>query len=165
MSINERFAELLKYKNISVKDASNMLSKSEMYIRKLMRKGESFGIEPIMAILNSINDVSADWLLTGEGPMLKTDTKKEKQGGTPGLNMESIIESIITGDPDEGKEAVDMQELSSIFDTKTDPALQRLFVRIMAGYSNKLRQIRELKEDVNRLSRRIDELEDQQKQQ
>ena len=72
MAINERFCELLKSKNISVKEAASIIGKSDMYVRKLMRTGESFGIEPAMAILNSMKDVSADWLLLGKGPMLKS---------------------------------------------------------------------------------------------
>lgn len=71
MGLNERFSELLKCKNISVKQAANIFGWSDGYIRKLMRKGESFGIDPVMVILNSMNDVSADWLLLGKGAMLK----------------------------------------------------------------------------------------------
>ena len=37
MTINERFAEILKTKNISVKEASVLIRKSEVYVRKLMR--------------------------------------------------------------------------------------------------------------------------------
>ena len=78
MAINERFCELLKSKNISVKEAASIIGKSDMYVRKLMRTGESFGIEPAMAILNSMKDISADWLLTGEGSMLKSSTAQKE---------------------------------------------------------------------------------------
>lgn len=47
MTINERFAEILKAKNISVKEAAKLLDRTDMYVRKLMRPGESFGIEPV----------------------------------------------------------------------------------------------------------------------
>ena len=46
MTINERFSEILKTKRISVKEAASIIGKSEVYIRKLIRPGESFGIEP-----------------------------------------------------------------------------------------------------------------------
>ena len=72
MTINERFAEILKAKNISVKEAAVLISKSEVYIRKLMRAGESFGIEPVLLILNSIEDVNPDWLLREKGTMFRT---------------------------------------------------------------------------------------------
>ena len=75
MDMNERFALYLNKMNISVKDAASIIGKSEMYVRKLMRSGESFGIEPVMAILNSMSDLSAEWLLRGKGDMiLKEDS-------------------------------------------------------------------------------------------
>lgn len=72
MTINERFALILKTKNISIKEASSILGKSEIYIRKLIRTGESFGIEPVITILNSITDINPDWLLSEKGDMFRT---------------------------------------------------------------------------------------------
>lgn len=74
MTINERFAEILRVKNISVKEAAMLIEKSEGYVRKLMRAGESFGIEPVLLILNSIESVNADWLLRGKGEMFLTES-------------------------------------------------------------------------------------------
>ena len=74
MTINERFAEILKAKSISVKEASVLISKSEVYVRKLMRAGESFGIEPVLLILNSIEDINPDWLLREKGSMFRNQS-------------------------------------------------------------------------------------------
>lgn len=95
MTINERFAEILKSKNISVKDAALLIGKSDVYVRKLMRAGESFGIEPVLLILNSIEDVNADWLLRGKGDMFKSSTATEVSNTTEGISgrLLSIIES------------------------------------------------------------------------
>lgn len=71
MTINERFAEILKVKNISVKEAAQLLGKSEGYVRKLMIPEQSFGIEPVKTILNSIEDINPDWLLNEKGDMLR----------------------------------------------------------------------------------------------
>ena len=71
MTINERFAEILKAKNISVKEAAKLLDRTDMYVRKLMRPGESFGIEPVTKILNSIYDINPDWLLSEKGNMFR----------------------------------------------------------------------------------------------
>ena len=70
MTINERFSEILKVKGISVKEAALIINKSEGYVRKLMVPNQSFGLEPVRAILNSIPDINSDWLITGEGEML-----------------------------------------------------------------------------------------------
>ena len=95
MTINERFAEILKTKNISVKDAASLIGKSDVYVRKLMRAGESFGIEPVLLILNSIEDVNADWLLRGKGDMFKSSTVTEVSSTTENISdrLLSIIES------------------------------------------------------------------------
>lgn len=95
MTINERFAEILKSKNISVKDAASLIGKSDVYVRKLMRAGESFGIEPVLLILNSIEDVNADWLLLGKGDMFKSSTATEVSNTTENISdrLLSIIES------------------------------------------------------------------------
>lgn len=95
MTINERFAEILKSKNISVKDAASLIGKSDVYVRKLMRAGESFGIEPVLLILNSIEDVNADWLLRGKGDMFKSSIVTEVSSTTENISdrLLSIIES------------------------------------------------------------------------
>lgn len=95
MTINERFAEILKSKGISVKEAASLIGKSEVYVRKLMRVGESFGIEPVLLILNSIEDVNAEWLLTGKGSMLKPSVASEPSIADDGISdrLLSIIES------------------------------------------------------------------------
>ena len=95
MTINERFAEILKTKNISVKDAASLIGKSDVYVRKLMRAGESFGIEPVLLILNSFEDVNADWLLHGKGDMFKSSTANDVSSATENISdrLLSIIES------------------------------------------------------------------------
>ena len=60
-----------------------------------MRAGESFGIEPVLLILNSIEDVNADWLLRGKGDMFKSSTVTEVSSTTENISdrLLSIIES------------------------------------------------------------------------
>jgi hypothetical protein len=93
MTINERFAEILKSKNISVKEAAPLIGKSEVYVRKLMRAGESFGIEPVLLILNSIEDVNPDWLLREKGNMFKKQSEVEESTPITNERLLSIIES------------------------------------------------------------------------
>lgn len=95
MTINERFAEILKNKGISVKEAARLINKSEVYVRKLMRAGESFGIEPVLLILNSIEDVNADWLLREKGSMFKSPDGPEASSANAAISdrLLSIIES------------------------------------------------------------------------
>lgn len=100
MTINERFAEILKSKNISVKEAAILFSKSEVYIRKLMRTGESFGIDPVLLILNSMDDISAEWLLTGRGEMLKSQSGMGESASNviQGNHNSNNVQHIAEGD-------------------------------------------------------------------
>jgi hypothetical protein len=93
MTINERFAEILKAKSISVKEASVLISKSEVYVRKLMRAGESFGIEPVLLILNSIEDINPDWLLREKGSMFRNQSDADNSSPITPERLFSIIES------------------------------------------------------------------------
>lgn len=93
MTINERFAEILKSKNISVKDTASLIGKSEVYVRKLMRAGESFGIEPVLLILNSIEDINPDWLLREKGNMFRRQSEMEESAPITNERLLSIIES------------------------------------------------------------------------
>lgn len=93
MTINERFAEILKSKNISVKDTASLIGKSEVYVRKLMRAGESFGIEPVLLILNSIEDVNPDWLLREKGNMFRMQSEMKEPVPITNERLFSIIES------------------------------------------------------------------------
>lgn len=93
MTINERFAEILKSKNISVKQAAILIGKSEVYVRKLMRAGESFGIEPVLLILNSIEDANPDWLLREKGSMFRNQPDMENSLPITPERLLSIIES------------------------------------------------------------------------
>lgn len=93
MTINERFAEILKSKNISVKDTASLIGKSEVYVRKLMRAGESFGIEPVLLILNTIEDVNPDWLLREKGNMFRMQSEMKEPAPITNERLFSIIES------------------------------------------------------------------------
>ena len=158
MAINERFCELLKSKNISVKEASRMLSKSEAYIRKLLRPGESFGIDPVYCILNGIPDVSAEWLLNGTGNMLKDspsngDAKKESDLKR---KDEAISEAIRTNETD----SIHIDE-APVIDKITDVKLLQFIAKLYYNYVEKISTIQKLEEQIRQMQVYISKLEEQ----
>lgn len=83
-TINERFAHLLKEKQISIKEMAHRMGKSEVYVRKLTQAGQSFGIEPVRATIDALPDVSPDWLLYGRGDVLRPRLTTNTEGrGVP----------------------------------------------------------------------------------
>ena len=152
-TINERFAELLKHKNISVKDASRMLSKSEAYIRKLLRPGESFGIDPVYCILNGIPDVSAEWLLNGTGAMLKDPTsdvsdRKRKDEAIPEAIRANETASILIDEV-------------PIIDSITDIKVLQFITKLCYNYFDKINTIHRLEEQIKQMKGYILQLEEQ----
>ena len=67
-TIKERTLEFIKYKGISMKEFEIKCSLSTGYITS-MRKG--FGPEKLNNVLTSYPELNRDWLLYGEGKMLK----------------------------------------------------------------------------------------------
>lgn len=73
VSVRQRIVSVLKEKGVTI----NSLSKgNKAFQRKLNRQineGAVITIETITSILNAFPDVSAEWLLTGDGTMIKSE--------------------------------------------------------------------------------------------
>lgn len=68
--MNERLLQFIQYKtNGNQADFALLLGWLPQYLNKLT-KGESFGIRPVIAILQAFPELNARWLLLGEGEML-----------------------------------------------------------------------------------------------
>lgn len=68
--MNERLLQFIQYKtNGNQADFALLLGWVPQYLNKLT-KGESFGIRPVIAILQAFPELNARWLLLGEGEML-----------------------------------------------------------------------------------------------
>lgn len=74
-TIKERTLDFIKYMEISVKEFETRCNLSNGYVAA-MRRG--FGSDKLNNVLSEFPDLNRDWLLYGEGPMLKTE---EEQGG------------------------------------------------------------------------------------
>lgn len=92
MTINERFLSVIKAKGLTIKDAADKIGFTEGYIRKLIIPNQSFGVEPLKTILNSISDLNGNWLITGKGEMFISN-KIEKDPPITVERLLSIIES------------------------------------------------------------------------
>lgn len=69
--MNNRLQEIIKYKTGGRQTAfANLLGWTPQYLAKLMR-GENFGLQPILSILETFPEINARWLLLGKGDMLE----------------------------------------------------------------------------------------------
>ena len=130
-----------------------MLYKSEAYIRKLLRPGESFGIDPVYCILNGIPDVSAEWLLNGTGAMLKNPTSDVSDRK---IKDEAIPEAIRTNET-----ASILIDEVPIIDSITDIKVLQFITKLCYNYFDKINTIHRLEEQIKQMKGYILKLEEQ----
>lgn len=77
-SIKERTIELVKIKGLTMRAFEEMCHLSTGYVTS-MRKG--FGSDKLKNVLTAFPDLNRDWLLYGEGEMLKPTYTQNVHGG------------------------------------------------------------------------------------
>ena len=90
MCIIERIYQLIDYKKDSVYKISLEIGVSNGYFSKTKAKKGSVGGDIIEKIVNYYTDVNVEWLITGEGPMLKQEQKS--QTNTPDDKYLKLLE-------------------------------------------------------------------------
>lgn len=69
--MNNRLQEIIKYKTGGRQTAfANMLGWTPQYLAKLL-KGDNFGLQPILTLLEALPEINARWFLFGKGDMLE----------------------------------------------------------------------------------------------
>ena len=82
MEVKDRILEFIRYKKIPVKQFEEKSQLSNGYVSS-MRKG--FGTGKLENVLNSFPELNRDWLLHGEGDMLKPKHQRNKVGINNGI--------------------------------------------------------------------------------
>ncbi len=78
-TINERLSELLINKNISQQEIAISLGTSQPNVSAMCKGYRTISKKTIVKLSNIFPDLNVDWLLTGEGSMLRGS---EEQGAT-----------------------------------------------------------------------------------
>lgn len=78
-TINERLSELLINKNISQQEIAISLGTSQPNVSAMCKGYRTISKKTIVKLSNIFPDINVDWLLTGEGSMLRGS---EEQGAT-----------------------------------------------------------------------------------
>jgi hypothetical protein len=93
-SIKERTVKFVKYKGITMKSFESKCGLSTGYVTS-MRKG--FGADKLNNVLKAFPDLNRDWLLYGEGEMLRSshtlnvDDGKNSQAGNVTMNNSDAV--------------------------------------------------------------------------
>lgn len=71
--MNNRLLDVIKYKTGGrQKSFAELMGWTPQYLAKLLR-GENFGIQPVLTLLEKLPEIDARWLLLGEGAMLNDE--------------------------------------------------------------------------------------------
>lgn len=89
MTVNERIENLIKFLNLNARSFSELIGAKEATTRNYLGRGSMPNAEYLELIFNSIENINAEWLLSGKGDMFKekevkvyanrTDTRVEEQ--------------------------------------------------------------------------------------
>lgn len=76
----ERVKKVIEQKSKSVREFSLMIGVKQVTLNQQILGSRSLSLDTVVAILNSFEDISAEWLLRGKGDMLKSEvTSSEKE--------------------------------------------------------------------------------------
>ena len=71
--MNNRLLDIIKYKTGGRQKAfAELLGWTPQYLAELLR-GDNFGLQPVLTLLEKLPEINARWLLLGEGEMLNDD--------------------------------------------------------------------------------------------
>ena len=104
-----RIKEYIDYKNISVSAFEKSLGMSNASFSKCLKSGKGIGTDKLENILNIYPDISPDWLLTGEGSMLRTAEKPQSDV----VSSDSEIKPATT--PSEGIPLIPISAMAGAF--------------------------------------------------
>lgn len=91
-SIKDRIIKFIRYRGLRVKQFENICGLSNGYINS-MRKG--FGREKLENVLSMFPELNRDWIVYGEGEMLKPNTQNHTIiSGAGNINNNSINSPI-----------------------------------------------------------------------
>lgn len=70
--MNNRLLDVIKYKTGGRQNKfAELLGWTPQYLAKLLR-GDNFGLQPVLTLLEKLPEINARWLLLGQGEMLET---------------------------------------------------------------------------------------------
>ena len=78
--ILERLKEYIDFKGIKIATFEKQIGMSNASFGKSLKNGGAIGTDKLEKILNVFKDINPEWLLTGEGKMLKKEENPDKGG-------------------------------------------------------------------------------------
>lgn len=149
MTVNDRIRLYLDSKGISYPDAERMADMG----RHSISRGSNITAAMLCKFISTYTDVSYEWLLTGEGAMLKDSASKESDQKR---KDEAISEAIRTNET----ASIHIDEVP-VIDNITDVKLLQFITKLYYNYVDKINTIHRLEEQIRQMNSYISQLEEQ----
>ena len=149
MTVNDRIRLYLDSKGISYPEAERMADMG----RHSISRGSNITAAMLCKFISTYTDVSYDWLLTGDGSMLKDSASKESDQKR---KDEAISEAIRTNETD----SIHIDE-APVIDKITDVKLLQFIAKLYYNYVEKISTIQKLEEQIRQMQVYISKLEEQ----
>lgn len=78
-SVNDKLKDFFTVKNLNLSEAERVCGLKNQTLGVTFKRGSSMGVDKIEAILAAFPDLSAEWLLRGEGEMIKKEPEENKE--------------------------------------------------------------------------------------
>lgn len=96
--MQERIKKIILNEGLSVRKFESLIGVSEGVISKALRNSTDISAKVLISIKEKFPQYSSEWLLTGEGPMYKSEVRQPEQENTEPMTMEerklSLMESM-----------------------------------------------------------------------
>ena len=149
MTVNDRIRLYLDSKGISYPEAERMADMG----RHSISRGSNTTAAMLCKFISTYTDVSYEWLLTGDGSMLKDSASKESDQKR---KDEAISEAIRTNETD----SIHIDE-APVIDKITDVKLLQFIAKLYYNYVEKISTIQKLEEQIRQMQVYISKLEEQ----
>lgn len=149
MTVNDRIRLYLDSKGISYPEAERMADMG----RHSISRGSNITAAMLCKFISTYTDVSYEWLLTGDGSMLKDSASKESDQKR---KDEAIPEAIRTNET-----ASILIDEVPIIDSITDIKVLQFITKLCYNYFDKINTIHRLEEQIRQMHGYISKLEEQ----
>ena len=87
--VNQRVIEFLKFKNISKNRFCDMVNVSYTTFSSAILQDRNLNLDIILSLFNEFSDINPDWLLLGNGKMLRETVNN------PGINESDLTKYML----------------------------------------------------------------------
>lgn len=92
----ERIKKLLSCKAKSVREFAGIIGVKQVTLNQQISGSRSLSLDVVIAILNSFEEISAEWLLRGKGDMMLKDNCESALCNEENEDMQSLRDKIIS---------------------------------------------------------------------